>query len=92
MITAVHPAARAAPSLRVIIADGKFHGVNIELHTGQKQFKWFRSNDIHNTFVRRIRIYIVMGESMLVRTDRLFDDNIASIWDGRWDLFYFEPC
>ena len=30
-MTAVQPAARAAPSFRVIIADGKFHGVKIEL-------------------------------------------------------------
>jgi hypothetical protein len=30
-MTAVQPAARAAPSLRVIIAEGKFHGVSIEL-------------------------------------------------------------
>lgn len=33
LMTAVQPAARAAPSLRVIMADGKFHGVNIDLHT-----------------------------------------------------------
>jgi len=39
-MTAVHPAARAAPSLRVIIADGKFHGVSIELYdAGEKVFK-----------------------------------------------------
>lgn len=31
LITAVHPAASAAPSFRVIIADGKFHGVRIDL-------------------------------------------------------------
>ena len=31
LITAVHPAARAAPSFRVIMAEGKFHGVKIEL-------------------------------------------------------------
>jgi hypothetical protein len=31
LMTAVQPAARAAPSLRVIIAEGKFHGVSIEL-------------------------------------------------------------
>ena len=30
-MTAVHPAASAAPSFLVIIAEGKFHGVNIEL-------------------------------------------------------------
>jgi hypothetical protein len=30
-MTAVHPAARAAPNLRVIIAEGKFHGVKIDL-------------------------------------------------------------
>lgn len=29
--TAVQPAAKAAPSFRVIIADGKFHGVRIDL-------------------------------------------------------------
>ena len=29
-MTVVQPAARAAPSLRVIIAEGKFHGVRIE--------------------------------------------------------------
>lgn len=88
MITAVHPAARAAPSLRVIIADGKFHGVNIELYAGQKQFKQFRSNDIHNAFVRQVK-NIVMEKSILLRTNWLFDNNIASTWDGRWDLFYF---
>ena len=31
-ITAVQPAARAGPSLRVIIAEGKFHGVMIDLN------------------------------------------------------------
>ncbi len=31
LMTAVQPAARAAPSFRVIIADGKFHGVRIDL-------------------------------------------------------------
>ena len=31
LMTAVHPAARAAPSFRVIIAEGKFHGVSMEL-------------------------------------------------------------
>ena len=31
LITAVHPAARAAPSFRVIIAEGKFQGVRIDL-------------------------------------------------------------
>jgi hypothetical protein len=30
-MTAVHPAARAAASLRVIMAEGKFQGVIIEL-------------------------------------------------------------
>jgi hypothetical protein len=30
-MTVVHPAARAAPSLRVIMAEGKFHGVKIAL-------------------------------------------------------------
>lgn len=34
--TAVHPAASAAPSFRVIIADGKFHGVRIDLSTRDK--------------------------------------------------------
>ncbi len=31
LMTTVHPAARAGPSLRVIMAEGKFHGVRIEL-------------------------------------------------------------
>lgn len=31
LMTAVQPAASAAPSFRVIIADGKFHGVRIDL-------------------------------------------------------------
>jgi len=30
-MTAVQPAAKAAPSFRVIIAEGKFHGVKIPL-------------------------------------------------------------
>jgi len=38
LMTAVHPAARAAPSLRVIMADGKFHGVKIELQAGHQKF------------------------------------------------------
>lgn len=33
LMTTVHPAARAGPSLRVIIAEGKFHGVRIELES-----------------------------------------------------------
>ena len=33
LMTAVQPAARAAPSFRVIIAEGKFHGVRIPLNT-----------------------------------------------------------
>lgn len=35
LITAVQPAASAAPSLRVIIADGKFQGVKIDLYGDQ---------------------------------------------------------
>jgi hypothetical protein len=31
LMTAVHPAANAAPSFRVIMAEGKFQGVKIEL-------------------------------------------------------------
>jgi hypothetical protein len=31
LMTAVQPAASAAPTFRVIIADGKFHGVKIDL-------------------------------------------------------------
>ena len=30
-MTVVHPAASAAPTFRVIIAEGKFHGVRIDL-------------------------------------------------------------
>ena len=37
LITAVHPAAKAAPSLRVIMAEGKFQGVRIDLT--KKQFR-----------------------------------------------------
>jgi len=37
LITVVHPAARAAASLRVIMADGKFHGVKMELYKRQKK-------------------------------------------------------
>jgi hypothetical protein len=33
LMTAVHPAASAAASFRVIMADGKFQGVNIDLYT-----------------------------------------------------------
>lgn len=32
LMTAVQPAASAAPNLRVIIAEGKFQGVNIDLY------------------------------------------------------------
>ena len=32
LITAVQPAASAAPNLRVIIAEGKFQGVKIDLY------------------------------------------------------------
>jgi hypothetical protein len=31
LMTVVQPAANAAPSLRVIIAEGKFHGVKMDL-------------------------------------------------------------
>ena len=31
LMTAVQPAARAGPSLRVIMAEGKFHGVKMDL-------------------------------------------------------------
>lgn len=31
LMTAVHPAASAAPSFRVIIAEGKFQGVKMDL-------------------------------------------------------------
>lgn len=35
LITVVQPAANAAASLRVIIAEGKFHGVKMELSSGR---------------------------------------------------------
>ena len=46
-MTVVHPAARAAPSFRVIIAEGKFHGVRIELgrgYTDCDQQLWTRTH------------------------------------------------
>lgn len=39
LTTAVQPAARAAPSLRVIMAEGKFHGVKIALNQSPVKFK-----------------------------------------------------
>ena len=39
-MTVVQPAARAAPSLRVIIAEGKFHGVRIELGDSSVNQSW----------------------------------------------------
>ena len=50
-MTAVHPAARAAASLRVIMAEGKFHGVRIELcNTRVGSFYSFRETvDVHDT-------------------------------------------
>lgn len=43
-MTAVQPAARAAPSFRVIIAEGKFQGVKIELEKaeGRKSLERFQ--------------------------------------------------
>lgn len=39
LMTAVHPAARAAPSFRVIIAEGKFHGVRMELYVKTVEYQ-----------------------------------------------------
>jgi hypothetical protein len=41
-MTLVQPAASAAPSLRVIMAEGKFHGVKIEL----------RRDELHSACLR----------------------------------------
>ena len=41
MITVVQPAARAAPSFRVIIADGKFQGVRMDLLPSYKRVAGF---------------------------------------------------
>ena len=51
MMTAVQPAARAAPSFRVIMADGKFQGVRIDLGYDVRQGDWLGSwrQDAHNT-------------------------------------------
>ena len=46
-MTAVQPAARAAPSFRVIIADGKFHGVKIELTNDVRAISKARLEDEH---------------------------------------------
>jgi len=45
-MTTVHPAARAGPILRVIIAEGKFHGVRIELKS-QAQVGVLQRTGIH---------------------------------------------
>lgn len=64
LITVVHPAARAAPSLRVIIAEGKFHGVRMELAFGENQIDESRSlhtqrldDAISYTFEQRYSTY-----------------------------------
>ena len=50
MITAVHPAARAAPSFRVIIADGKFHGVRMPLVAAMSEHKRYeRKGNVHDS-------------------------------------------
>ena len=40
-MTAVQPAARAAPSFRVIMAEGKFQGVRIELEKADVSHRCF---------------------------------------------------
>ena len=50
LITAVQPAASAAPNLRVIIAEGKFQGVKIDLYA-QESVECYAGmeNALHDT-------------------------------------------
>jgi hypothetical protein len=48
-MTVVQPAANAAPSLRVIMAEGKFHGVRIELFKSQYVARVARNKRPHTT-------------------------------------------
>lgn len=52
LITTVQPAARAAPSFRVIIAEGKFHGVKIDLNSKNEwPMGWLNKNrHSHNAY------------------------------------------
>jgi len=56
LITAVQPAAKAAPSFRVIIADGKFQGVRIDLYSGY-EIRQRNYSDCQRT--RRLDILLV---------------------------------
>jgi hypothetical protein len=49
LMTVVHPAASAAPSFRAIIAEGKFHGVRIDLVLRQIFMAKMECLYIHNT-------------------------------------------
>lgn len=48
-MTAVHPAASAGPSLRVIIAEGKFHGVKMDLQKCLISAQQMARSDPHHT-------------------------------------------
>jgi hypothetical protein len=52
LMTTVQPAASAGPSLRVIIAEGKFHGVRIELKT-QLQLGSSEDRNLHTQHLSR---------------------------------------
>lgn len=63
-MTVVQPAASAAPSLRVIMAEGKFHGVKIDL-----RFK--------KSALRGISQEVFSKRKYPHDSNRLFDDEIS---------------
>jgi hypothetical protein len=54
LITAVQPAASAAPSLRVIMAEGKFHGVIIALFYNEDARSGASKTLLHDAWITNI--------------------------------------
>lgn len=74
LMTTVHPAASAGPNLRVIIAEGKFHGVIIALP---------RIVSLDSDPEAKSRL---VEEENIHDTDRLFDNYISGVGDCAWNV------
>ena len=79
MITAVHPAARAAPSFRVIMAEGKFQGVRMDLENAQMLvLQDLKGEGLHDTWT--MQMSGISGREEMISTDWLLDDDISRPW------------
>jgi hypothetical protein len=80
-MTAVHPAARAGPSFRVIIAEGKFHGVKMDLdeYVGE-EFNGYKLHGRTQPLSKRAcQTSTPIHKELLIITNWLFNDDITDI-------------